>query len=756
MANICIPKEFINDLKATLKKTGAVRLNEMTLEELTNDVFGKHLSQKEALYFANSFKKALISERQNALKSWFSKNLTEAEKKTIEEKSPEYTEKANKLKADYKKLQADLDKSPTEISEIMARNAYSTDITEAEVAEITRLTNELKELKKEPTNNLTGYSYAYYKKYNDIYKYIDKINPMSTFDKLTKVWGRGSLLTSVSSPLFNMASNAVSGTLEAITRRAGAGKFYVKGTFPLIKDFVKEAHQIYVTSGIDVTRAMLIQDKAREVLGEHFKQVDESSKLTYYMQQGVFKYAQGLPDIWASSLAFADSVALQASRVADAEGLSGEAHTKRTQEIMKEVFNFKSLEAEQKKVNGGDTSKIIGIREVSVNHAKKATGQDERKAVQTLLGLRNKMDEITPLNLGVLFNPFLKTPVNYVITSAFEYSPVGFAKGFIEMKNGEGKQAIVETLTRAGLGSIFMMILSALLNDDEYMNAYEMAEKDEKLSGNAYNSIVVGDYSISTDLLGFLQLPVTTALSVKKAKEDEKVSAIWDNLVSIGKKIPVLDDVASVYESDPFKKKDERIITENISALAGQIYSRAVPNIVSQLASSYDGSERQKDYNSILSDVQVKVPVWREKLPVKQDVLGKERKVNAVTTLLFGARVKKVNETPETKELRDLMKRTSVATDINGIKEVDAVESLLKQQIISKQEYDDFMYAVKQDFGNHIIDVINSDEYKETEDPEDKAKLLTKEKKRIIQERVAMQGMETRVDDEIEKEKTNK
>ena len=74
MANICIPKEFINDLKATLKKTGAVRLNEMTLEELTNDVFGKHLSQKEALYFANSFKKALISERQNALKSWFSKN----------------------------------------------------------------------------------------------------------------------------------------------------------------------------------------------------------------------------------------------------------------------------------------------------------------------------------------------------------------------------------------------------------------------------------------------------------------------------------------------------------------------------------------------------------------------------------------------------------------------------------------------------------------------------------------------------------
>lgn len=753
MANICIPKEFINDLKATLKKTGALRLNEMTLEELTKDVFGKHLAPKEALFFANSFKKALISERQNALKSWFSKNLTNAEKKKMQETNPEYTEKANKLKEDYKKLQADLDKSPTEIAEIMARNAYSSDITEAEVEQITKLTNELKELKKEDTTNLTGFSDAYYKKYNEIYEYIDEINPMSTMDKATKIWGRGSLLTSVSSPLFNMASNAVSGTLEAITRRAGVGKFYTKATAQLTKDFVKEAHNIYVSSGIDVTRAMLIQDKAREVLGEHFKQVDKSSKLTYYMQQGIFKYAQGLPDIWASSLAFADSVALQASRVADAEGLSGEAHTKRTQEIMKEVFNFKSLEEEQKKVNGGDTSKIIGIREVSVNHAKKATGQDERPIVQTLLGLRNKMDEATPLNLGILLNPFLKTPVNYIVTSTFEYSPIGFVKGFIQMKNGDEKQAIVETLTRAGLGSIFMMILVALLDDDEYMNSYELAGKDEKMTGNAYNSIVVGDYSISTDLLGFLQLPVSTALSIRKAENDETISAMGSNLLEISKRIPIIDDLANIYSDNNYTKKNERIVKESVSSVGGLIYSRAVPNIVSQLASAYDGSDRQKDYNSILSDVQVKIPVWREKLPVKQDVLGKEREVNAITTLLFGARVKKVNETPETRELRDLMKRTSVATDISGIKEIEVVDSLLKQNIISKQEYDDFMYAVKQDFGNNIIEVINSDEYKELEDPEDKAKLLTKDKKRIIQERVRMQGMETRVGDEMEKMK---
>ena len=736
-----------------MKSLGSQRLNEMTLEELSRDLFGKVLAPKEALHFANSFKKALISERRNALKSWFSKNLTEDEKVKLEKQNPELSSKAAQLKEEYKKLEEDLDRSPSEIADIMARNAYSTDITEDEVGEVTRLTNELKDLKKQPTTNLTGYSDAYYRKYNEIYEYIDKINPMSNFDKATRIWGRGSLLTSIASPLFNFSSNMVSGTLESIARRIGVGKFYTKGTNDLTMKFVKEAHKIYISSGIDVTRAMLIQDKAREVLGEHFKQVDKSSTLTYYMQQGVFKYAQGLPDIWASSLAFADSVALQSSRIADLEGLSGDAHTRRTQELMKEVFNFKALEEEQKKVNGGDTSKIIGIREMSVFHAKKATGQDERKVVQKLLDIRNTMDDITPRNLGVLLNPFLKTPVNYVVTSAFEYSPVGFVKGFIEMKDGKEKQVIIETLARAGLGSIFMMILMALLDDDEYMNSFDLAGKDEKLTGNAYNSIVVGDYSISTDLLGFLQIPVSTALSIKKATQGEKVSAALDNLKSITSRIPVIDDVASIYNSSPFKKSDDRIFTENASALAGQVYSRAVPNIVSQLAAAYDGSDRQKDYNSIFSDIQVKVPVWRENLPVKQDVFGKDRKVDAITSLLFGARVKKIEDTPATKELRDLMKRTPVATDVSGVQEIKAADNLLKNNIISKQEYDDFMYAVKQDFGRDLEAKLSSDEYKDIKDVEDKSRYLTKDKKKIIQERATLQGMETRIADEIERMK---
>ena len=77
-----------------MKSLGSQRLNEMTLEELSRDLFGKVLAPKEALHFANSFKKALISERRNALKSWFSKNLTEDEKIKLEKQNPELSSKA--------------------------------------------------------------------------------------------------------------------------------------------------------------------------------------------------------------------------------------------------------------------------------------------------------------------------------------------------------------------------------------------------------------------------------------------------------------------------------------------------------------------------------------------------------------------------------------------------------------------------------------------------------------------------------------
>lgn len=746
-----------------MKSYGAVRLNQMSLAELKNDVFGKHLEEKDALRFAKSFQNALISERGNALQSWFTRNLTQREKKTLEEKTPEFLARMDKSNKEYKKLSETLDKKPEEIADIIARAAYSRDVTEQEVAEITRLTNELKKLKEEPTENLTGLSDNYYKKYNEIYEYIDKINPMSGLDKATRIWGRGALLTSFSSTIFNAASNTVSGALETFVRRVGQRTTYSKHTNDLVIGFIKEAHKVYLMSGIDITRAMVIQDKAREVLGEHFKQVEKvemkdfvkkpGTFLTYYMQQGVFKYGQGMADIWSSAFAFADSVSLQASRIADEEGLSGDAHKERARQIMLEVFDFKALEREQQKINDGDTSIIIGARTLGVFHAKKATGQDDRIIVRKLLDVRNTFDEITPLNLGTFLDPFLKTPVNYLITSAFEYSPIGFVKAVKEYRGKEEFSTILETLTRAGLGSLFITLLAALLDDDEYMNAYDLAGKDEKIAGNAYNSIVIGGYAISTDMLGFLQAGVTTTLSVSKAKEGEALSASVENLKAYVSKFPIVDNFFALASGAKYKKDDSQIIMEYGSGLLGQLYSRTIPAIIAQMASAVDGVEREKDYTNIFQDIQTKVPIWREELRPKQDPFGEDRFINPITTILFGARVKKVNDTPESRELRDLIKRTSVATEINQIAEYKAVESLYEKGEISKEERDQFVHDAKEAFGHDLSVKINSREYKNILEPEKKSQYLTSDKKKILENVAKGNGLYSRVQAEIKNTK---
>ena len=239
----------------------------------------------------------------------------------------------------------------------------------------------------------------------------------------------------------------------------------------------------------------------------------------------------------------------------------------------------------------------------------------------------------------------------------------------------------------------------------------------------------------------------------QSAKEGEKLSSFIDTGKVLLASTPVLDTFASFIEKDAFKKTDDRIFKEAQQGVLSTIYSRLVPNMVSQIASSVDGYERQKDYNDLFTGIQVKVPFWRENLPVKQDVMGKPMEVNPITTLLFGARVKQINNTPEVKELRRLMKQTSVATDITTIQEIKALDNLRTSQAVSKLEYDEFMTAVKVDWGEHIQEVINSFEYQQETDPEKKAELITKDKKKIIQERVRMQGIETRVEDEIERMK---
>lgn len=765
--NICIPKDQIIKIQRRMKELGSEKISNMSFEEIHSQIFAPNLDEKSSLHFAKTFSLALASERSNQLTNWFKKNMSSEEVANIEKRE---NKKSSEILDDYKRKMAQITDKEAEmelIENILNKADRTGETTQEELDTIYKLTKELAVLKQIPSDNPSGYTLEYYQKLGEIEDYFNSINPMTALEMGTKIWSRGAKLASLSSPLFNIISNTSFSLTETITRSLGSRKFPALASplgRKLIMNYVKEAHNVFVkTNGIDITRALLMSNKTREVLGETFRQVAKTSYkkdaityMTYIMQQGVFKYAQGLPDIWFSAYAFADSVYVQSARVADEEGYSGEAHTKRTEEIASRVFSFREVENEH---DNQKISTIVGIREVGVKHAQKATGQDERKAVQLLLNIRGKIDDIAPkLNLGTaVFDPFVKTPANFKITSLFEYSPIGFIKAFIEIKNKEEKRVIFESLGRAGLGVIFLALLRAYLDDDEYMNAYEVADKKDKVLGNYYNSILVKGYAISTDVLGILQAPTTMLFSVSKASGDSKASYALDNVKAYLGSFPVVDTIGFLFEKDTYRKSDEDLKYEYGAGVLGTAYSMLVPSIFNQLSASYDGKERSTDYTSFLRDIAPKIPSLRKELAVKQDAFGNIKEINPYLNIMFGARVKSVNQSNELDKLRELTNNVdSITLDVTQIAEVKALKTMLDKELISKNEYNAIMFDVRADFGKKLMKNLDGFKYTQAKDYETKKNILLEGKKESIQETLKRNGIYTRVQFEMKEDKKKK
>lgn len=835
---LCIPKEIIDKIKTDLRITGAVKLNEMTVSEMSS-IFGKYMDRQNSIEWAKSFKLAMASQKNGAVKRWINSHLKETniKPKDIDQalqdrqqairdeaqallelensKKLEQKRKATEQKRDLIKEQQALEKQRKIEEQIIEKQRKADDKYQAdllagkhtgfevkpeEVEVIFRLTKELEQAKNEETTNLSGYSDSYFNKRAEIDAYLDQINEMSWFDKATKVWGRGAMLASLASPIFNIASNTTGYVSEAITRNISiplSSNLEAKKKFLMvaknftpknkaikgqIDSYVKECENIYKRTGIDMTRAILLSDSGQTVMGEHFQQVikkewkganpletitNTGNNMTYYMQQGIFKWTQGYPDIKFASRSFANSVAVQASKIADMEGYSGDEHTARQKELMDKVFNFKTVENKA----DPDLETVIGIRELAVFQAKKATGQDDGRAItQWLLQTRNKFDMAIPyVNIGVLLDPFLKTPVNVKITSAFNYSPIGFVQGFItymQTRNVDGltelqKQKNVELiwgqLVRAGLGTLVLAILGSLIGDDEYINDFDTASKSDKMLGGAYNSIIIGNQSISTDLLGFYQFPVQLMMAVRKAKDTQKLKATSDTLQSYVASFPVLDNFFNFFKDDKYPKSDEEKLKEYGQTFLSGLWSRTIPSIINQTVAVADGVDRNTDYGSYWASIEKNIPFLRDDLTIKQGVLGDPVTIPA-WRLLTGARVKTIDNRPEAKELKDVMNNINVTTTYTGYQDYKSLLNLVNKGEITQAEFAEFMFKLNAEFGDNMMRKMDSREYSmiKPEDYEKKKNLILEDKTTVFDNTLKKMGLYTRTkkeSDTVKKEK---
>lgn len=736
-----------------MKAKGAKAIVEMSSQErkaffvqaLNNEVTGAQLTA--------SFEKAMASKQSKALSNWAKSVFTEKEMK--EKTYPDVISKINNLQK-----QGILKPSLTDqYLDSLIATSLGLELKADEVKRINELSEKIQEAeKKAPDNQFFGYSMDYFKARKEMNNYLESINPSSTLEILSGLIGRGNLLFSAKSPTTNVVSNLSSFITEPLTRRIIARQASGVNS-DLIIPFIKEAHKIYQETGYDPVRMLRMQDD-QKTLGESRSTTQGDGairKVARFYEDFVFKKLMGTPDILAGALHFADSLNLTSTATASKEGLTGEALKARAKELF--------LKASQVRDTKDDVADVLRLG--AIENALYATFQADSWYSKIALDMRNAIDSATgDLKLGTNLEPFIKTPVN-VIGAGIEYSgmTLPFAVGQMVQSAVKGNpvvtQQIARQMVRAGLGVTVGILISALLDDDDYMTDYAIANAKQKeatrLSNATYNSIRFGDKWVSLDYFGVTGVVIAGIMGARQQKNnEEKALSYVQNAVLQIRRAPIISTFADLLqwfdENKKYGKTTEDIKGELIGNLANFGYSRAVPMIMSDIAKALDDKERMNDYKSWEDDIWAKVPFARESLPPKFNDLGQVIPTeNAFWTIMAGARVKTANDD---KVYQEMQKLSNEGVDINisakGLKEMT-----IAKKIMSPYEYNELNGAVQAGIRNAYLEVSQTPEYQEA-DNEGKKALLEETRRGVMEATIENMAYTERIQAEIDRLKEEK
>jgi hypothetical protein len=599
--------------------------------------------------------------------------------------------------------------SPEEISKIgeMAKNIDATQKT---------LGNEIGNPTKLKEN------VDFFKAKKEMENYLLSKSPAHKLKVLTGTIGRGMMLFSVKSPVLNIGSNVEIGFAEALSRRIS--NFRLSGANnKLAVSYVKMVNKIYQKTGYDISRMTTITDTGvggERVLGQtvHAQGKGLTRKVGRVIEDIVFKQLMGAPDVAFSSAHFADSVNLNSMKLA-------KGNKTKAGEIMLDSMRLEP-----------QTPEGLILRTQGILDAQKATWTDTSWASRVSEGIRKILNDVSgDARAGDYLLPFIKTPAN-VIATGMDYAGMGVPKAlyrtFKAFKSGdlgskEYMHNVVRDLVRAGLGLTGAVIVASLLDDDDFVGAYDPARAQiESLRNSNENSIRIGGKWISTDWLGPLAVPVTAMMYARKYGKTnaERTFQYSKGVLASALNIPGVSDVYDTVKSSAYKKNQslEEMTGATMDYISSQIYSRLIPSFFSDVSKAVDPNLRQsvKGIESIKS----KVPFWSTTLPVKKNIFGEEMKgESALTDIFFGARVKTDKEDALVKEI------STLSSDLGkGISFTDWDKSSSKQlaQFKSKVGEDKYNEA-KIRYGKQLKVLleseINKSSYKKLSD-EDKLKII--------------------------------
>lgn len=605
--------------------------------------------------------------------------------------------------------------------------------------EANQIIGKIGEIEKSIVNTLdeTGNpSVQTWQKINEMNNLVESLTPSPALQIATSIVGRGMMLSSIKSPVLNVVSNTENILTEMLIRRAvnslEGGASFSAVDKNVEKDYLAYADDVYRASGYNVSTTEGL-DAATVTLGERRISTQGAGKFRAFargVETGVFKYLMGYPDSRAKDFVFSDTAALEATTIAQNEGLSGEMLSKRATELYRDATRVAPL-----------TEEGMVIREKAMMEANVATYTNDTTFSKFALGIRETLNRATGnVRLGDQLMPFVKTPAN-VVALGVEYS-IGAAylipnltTVIRDVKAGKlsaKSRMAIKAAVRNGLGVVLAMLIAMALDPDDYTPDYDaltMSERRLALEKNAvFNSIRIGDKYISLDYFGPLAIPLTAVLSARRREETgwfgyaKGVASQLQKLPGLKEYSEAVDAVGRAVSNTP-----EKTIKNLNNAMIDFIRARTIPSIVNDLAKSIDTYERETSAGTY-DKAQASVPGIREELPLKYTTTSRTPKETeaALSILLFGARVKTAASNRVIYEIDRLYKKNAkpTITDVTRSGKLSEL-SEAKQQRVRKE------FAKR--YYDGVYTLIRTREYR-AKDDEQRAAAINKVRRQIIEQ----------------------
>nr|DAI59741.1 MAG TPA: hypothetical protein [Caudoviricetes sp.] len=572
-------------------------------------------------------------------------------------------------------------------------------------------------------------------KINEINNLVESLTPSPALQVTTSIVGRAMMLASVKSPVLNIISNTENILAEMIIRRAvntiegGATQSAVDRQ--VISEYLKYADDVYKASGYNVSTTQDM-DATTVTLGEQRISTQGEGRFRKFsraVETGVFKYLMGYPDSVSKDIVFSDVASLEATTIAINEGREGKALTDRATELFRDAARVEPI-----------TEEGQIIRDKAIKEANIATYTNNTALSKLALGIREALNQATGnVRLGDQLMPFVKTPANVVslgleYTAGLAYALPKLPKIIKDIKSGsitsESRTAIKAAI-RNGLGVVLAMLVAMSFDPEDYTPEYDaLSPSERKLAlekGAVFNSIRIGNKYISLDYFGPVAVPLSAVLT-SRYRKDNPLWGFAAGALSQAAKTPGVGEI-----SDAIKfigdsvRRDARDNVENIgNIMLDYVRARTIPSFVNDLAKSFDSVERETSggtFDRLMSTI----PGLRETLPEKYSTTSAvPRKTEpALSTILFGARVKTANDNRVIYEIDRLYKSGNRVTITDVTRSGKLSELSENKQQKARKEFAHKYYDA-------VYKLISSRSYRRKDD-EQKANALNKARRKIIE-----------------------